>query len=193
MASREYVLRALSSAHLRAIGKVAAQWSSLETAMLRTISEIAEIEYETLLLLIGSSGTKSWTEILKALTGAEKRGVLALLCAEINDLYSMRNQIVHCDWRPPIKITPGMGLLGASFADPPKPNERASGTGIKKRSATPLVSISFSAREMLAVAKQIAEVERDLLGWKRHWMSERLRAHVRGLAGGLLAGPFPSH
>lgn len=193
MASKEYVLRALSDSHLRAIGKVAAQWSSLETTMLRAIADVASIEFETLLLFVGSSGTKTWTELLIALSGEGKKSLLSTLCHEINELYAMRNQIVHCDWKPPIKLTPGMGLLGATFTDPPKATERATGTGIKKRSAQPLVPIAFTAREMLAVAKQIAAAERDLLGWKRLWTSERLKEHVRGLSLGLLAGPIPNH
>lgn len=195
MASKDYVLRALSDRHLRAIGKVAAQWSSLEFAILRCISDIAGIDHKTSLVMIAAQGFPSWCELLKALSGdvtpkpkprmntpTELESLVTLMLG----LHKHRNNIIHCSWSAPYGITPGMGLIGMYSLPTPKAHEKATGIGLKKRERDPMFPIEYSASDMLAIAKRIDRAESALLGWRRRWIAAREQEASKGILGGLL-------
>src|SRR2546423_694411 len=110
MSKKNYVLRALSDSHLRAIGKVAAQWSSLEFYILRAVAEIAHVEHETVLMMLAAQGFSSWCEILAALSGettpkpkpkTHKPTEIEAHLTELGILHAHRNKIVHCSWSAP--------------------------------------------------------------------------------------------
>ena len=179
MAKRDYVLKALSDAHLRAIGKVAAQWSALEFAILRTISDVARTDHHTTLTMIAAQGFVSWCEILKAVSGdvtpkpkpkLNTPTELESLVTTMTTLHKHRNNIVHCAWDAPFGITPGMGLLGIHDLPRPKAHEKAKGSGLKKRERDPVFPISYTAKEMLGYARQIDRAETALHDWKRQWL-----------------------
>lgn len=195
MAAKHYVLRALSDAHLRAIGKVAAQWSSLEFAILRVIADVARIDHQTALVMLAAQGFPSWCEILKAVSGdvtpkpkpvMNTPTALESLITEMLDLHRHRNNIVHCAWSAPYGITPGMGLLGTYLLPTPKANEKASGSGLKKRQNNPVFPISYTAKEMLAIASKIDKAETALHAWRRRWIQEHAPTTEQGILWGLL-------
>ncbi|MFA7383569.1 MAG: hypothetical protein WC001_08965 [Desulfurivibrionaceae bacterium] len=178
---KEYVLSALSDAHLRGIGKVAAQWSSLEYNILRVITDIARTDHKTTLVMLAAQGFTSWCEILKALSGDvtpkpkpqnNTPTVLETLITEMTALHRHRNSIVHCSWDAPFGLTPGMGLIGAYPLPTPKSHEKAKGSGLKKRQADPLFAIEYSAKEMLSISRKIDKAQTALLSWRRQWLRE---------------------
>lgn len=184
MASKDHVLRALSGSHLRAIGKVAAQWSSLETSVLSAISDISQVSHHTVLVMIGTQGFRQWFEILRAVSGEhllKRPKPLGALWSKIEPLQKRRNEVVHCNWMAPISLTPGIGLLGASYLPTPAAHEQARGYGISRSKAAPVMPIAFSAREMLSVAREIEAAERALNAWLRQWKKTRPIKGGRGL------------
>lgn len=196
MASRDHVLRALSDAHLRAIGKVAAQWSSLEFEILRVISDISRVDQQTTMIMVAAQGFISWCELLKALSGDvspkpkpknNTPTALESLVTAMGDLHRKRNNIVHCAWDAPYGITPGMGLIGMYPLPAPKAREQASGRGLKKRQADPVFPIAYSATEMLAIAREISKAETALLAWRHQWLQAHAPKTEPRIGPGLLA------
>lgn len=196
MASRDHVLRALSDRHLRAIGKVAAQWSSLEFNILHVISDISRVDQRTTMIMVAAQGFVSWCELLKALSGDvspkpkpknNTPTALESLVTTMMDLHKKRNNVVHCSWDAPYGVTPGMGLFGMYPLPAPKAREQASGRGLKKRQADPVFPIAYSATEMLSIARDIRKAETALLAWSRHWLQAHAPKIEPRIGQGLLA------
>lgn len=192
---KKRIHEALSPAHLKAIGRVAAQWSSLELTLIWVLSKVTDIPLSTMLLLVGSQSTKQWCDMLIKITRDSKNfhSILArgpkpvqteldILCAEIEDLRPLRNQIVHATWDPP---TVRIGRL--------KAKDKAEGTGIK-RNAGMLNVFQYSSLEMLKIANRIEAVEQAAFDWLNLRKKRlRLAAALKTGAGAPSPSPSPSN
>lgn len=196
MAKKSAVSKALSPAHLQAIGKVAASWSDLELIMVAIISRLAEIPIRKGLILVGPSNITVWMEIIEKLSelsdeNSFKVDKLKPIFAKIKILQTQRNSIVHASWSTqesigmlaiPIEVTSTMPALGL---------------GVPKRGKKSVVEIKFTSAEMRAIAKNIANVESAMLEWL---VLKNSKAPQKLVANALLAyttrspkGPAKSH
>lgn len=162
------VLKALRETHIRAIGKVAAQWSVLEITILFVIAKVLNVEFRDAVAVCGSQNATAWCDMLKKLTkeskstGAPKRTVLDNICQTISELQTKRNDIVHGYWHPRKEVA--TGLLGLPL-NPSKPPELASGIVVPKRGVAVFRQIEMTPSEMLKTANEIAKAERELFDW----------------------------
>ena len=184
MASGDYVLRALSDAHLRAIGKVSAQWSSLESSIIWAISEVALVPHHTVLVMVGTQGVRPWFEILRSLSDdhllPDRPTILGGLWTTVERLQGQRNAIVHCNWDAPMSVIENEdGGADVYYHPKPKSSNKAAGQGISRSKKAPVMEIAFTAKEMLKVAREIEEAQRVLLVWVFWWKKERQPAAVR--------------
>jgi hypothetical protein len=166
---KKIVLRALGDSHLRAIGMVAAQWSSLEFSLLWVLSQEFKIKPSEAVILAGAQNAAAWCEMLRKQTnpphklGAQKRlSSIDKLALEVGKLLKLRNDIVHTAWD-----APRVGIISGVMADRKrlKASDKATGSGIPKRGSKLFTDTDFTATEMIAVATRIAKVEQDMLVW----------------------------
>jgi hypothetical protein len=166
--AKNSILSALSDSHLRAIGKVAAQWSALELTMMYCISRITGSTIKQAVILTGSQNVASWCDMLKKLTEDSKPFTgkateLDRICKQIIDIQSERNAVVHTAWHPRVAL---IGLLGSpTELVRIKSKEQASGVGVPKRGTQVYKDVAYSAPEMIRVAKDIQAAETDLFAW----------------------------
>ncbi len=169
------VLKALSDSHLRAIGMVAANWSRLEVAFLWVIARVADIDFKDATILAGAQNATSWCDMLQKLTAPPEnvqqhfkltKTPLDAIKKKVEALQRERNTIVHSYWLDPEANSRG-GLLGLGLKTRPNARQKASGTGIPKRGVKVFLKASYNATEMLGVAKQIQDLEEELLAWER--------------------------
>lgn len=177
-----YTIKTLSTTHLRAIGKVAAEWSSLELTILLTLAAAAKVDFKTATILVGTQNVTVWCEMLKKLTGdsaaykkrkkkpgepdtKKKPTELDRLCERINELQRERNEIVHAVWFP----TTPLGLPDFDSFPPKtsKSKDKLLATTFPKRGKKTTKFTIKTAKEMLAVASGIAKVGLDLHVWGR--------------------------
>jgi len=152
------VNKALTRAHLHAIGLVAAHWNSLELMVLYILSELASTPFRTTVALAAPSNFAAWLDMLRRLANRSdehrwKAGNLRKVCEKLKTLQTARNTVVHAFWHEP--DSPGLG-----FATP-----RATGIGFPKRGLMVMLPIEKSAQEMRDIAKSIAKAERELIAW----------------------------
>lgn len=192
------VLRAVSDAHLRAIGKVSAEWNDLELVILYSIAKTINLSLSHTAILVASQNVRAWCDILKRLT-RESRSYnkkspateLDKLCDEIDELQKKRNQIVHASWHLD-QSQPGLlgGLMNpAIFSAPPKPKAatKVTGIGVPKRGAKPFIDVEMTTKDMLAVAKSIQAIQLKLSAWLAR-RQQRLR-----IADALLENQIPQN
>lgn len=174
-APKKPVLKVLSDSHLRAIGMVAANWSRLEVTFLWVIARVAEIEFKDAAILAGAQNAMSWCDMLQKLTAPPEnvqqhlkiaKTPLDAIRKKVETLQRERNNIVHSFWLDPDASKRG-GLLDLGIKVRPKAGQKASGTGIPKRGGKVFLKASYNAKEMLSVAKQIQDLEDELLAWER--------------------------
>lgn len=165
------VHKALRQTHLRAIGKVAASWSSLEVTVLFVIARLLGITTEKAVAVCGSQNMAAWCDAVKKITGQPKSSVnklapvdarLNAVCKELLRLQTQRNNIIHAYWTP--NETMALSGLLSEYVKP-KPGERASGIGMPKRGHEIFRSINLTPKEMLKVAADIEKVEQEFLSW----------------------------
>ena len=191
MAKKSEVNRALSPAHLQAIGAVAAAWASLEFMMLIAIAKVSKIDTYAVLILSGPSNLTVWIESLTKFATRSKDHSFKLdelnpIFTKIKDLQTKRNGIVHALWHPE-RI--GTGILG-SIELPVTRKSTAIGMELPKRGKKPVTTIRYTASEMRKVAKEIPECEEALLSWlAKKKPSPEL--HRNMLAAALRASPNP--
>jgi hypothetical protein len=176
------VLKALRDTHLRAIGKVAAQWSALEITILFVISKTLNVSFSDATAVCGSQNASAWCDILKKLTkesksaGLPENTELDRVCITITKLQTKRNDIVHGYWHPRREMS--SGLLGLSL-NPNIPSKLASGIGVPKRGTKIFKLIELTPEDMLNTANEIAQAERALFEWhsqrqKRHLLAQAI-------------------
>lgn len=156
---------AISPAHLRGIGQVAASWNILEIDVLIAISYISGIPHETVVALIKSVGFMNWLETLSSLVENNPRyswnqKKINSFIGKVQVLYGERNSIVHAywfvnsDWKPPYLLS-DVAKIG-------KPKKIAEGFSIKKRGTKLYTHVSKSAVEMRKVATRIRAASKEL-------------------------------
>lgn len=180
---KKEVLKALSSAHLRAIGSVAAHWNLLELTLLWAISKIAKVSYSQAIIMAGAQNAEAWCAMLQKMTGDTKRPgpgakptKLDKLTTSVQELHAKRNEVVHASWHPRTPIV--AGLLSATHppSAPPKGKDKASGTGIPKRGKKVMNFIDYTSSEILAISNQIEKIEQDVYEWLGHWQKVQREA-----------------
>jgi hypothetical protein len=174
---KKAVLRALSDSHLRAIGMVAAQWSSLEVTLLWIVSRAFKIRMSQAVILAGAQNAPAWCEMLrKEMNPPIERGKktpttkLDKLAEEVAKLLKLRNDVVHTAWDPHGEYGLIDGEAGEVLnARLPriKAAHKASGTGIPKRGSKLIIETELTAAEMIAIATRIEAVEQALFVWWR--------------------------
>lgn len=173
------ILKALRDTHLRAIGKVAAQWSALEITILFVISKALNVSFTQATIVCGSQNASAWCDMLKKLTNESKGSELATVCKTIEDLQSKRNNIVHAYWHPRQEVA--NGLFGLNIT-PQKPPILARGIGVPKRGKEIFRQFEYAPQDILKVANEIAKAERSLFDWhsqrqKRLLLAQKLAEH----------------
>jgi len=146
------ILKALTPAHLKGIGEVAATWADLEFSVIHTIGWIAEIETGKIIALVSPNNFAAWLDILERVTElSDKHNFrLADFKAVRNQLKLVnteRNKIVHGTWLPPAEDKTAIGL------------------GMPKRGRKSVIGISYTALQMRNIAKQIADADKALHAW----------------------------
>lgn len=169
--------RALTPAHLAAIGQVAASWANLEFAVMVAISTITSINIKTIISLTSPCNFAAWLDILERVTQdspehewrLEQFKPLRKLLMTAN---LERNKIVHGSW--------------VAFKREDSPGS-VMGFGLPKRGRKTVIPIIYTAKEMRTVAVLIEKVEKALDLW-----SEKQRpSHPKQLANALLAMTKP--
>ena len=165
---KSQVRKALSDAHLKAIGTVAASWSSMEMTILYTMTKVANIPFQTTIILAGPSNLAAWSDMLKKLCDSTIKfrwnsKKLATLLEKIKKLSTERNNVVHASWSPDTADQP-TGLL---WTPPPNTNtpKIAKGMGVPKRGKNILIAVEKTAAEIRDVAKKIEATEQELFAW----------------------------
>lgn len=181
------IRKALSAAHLQAIGLVAAHWSELELTLLWALSKTAGIGFVKTVTLAGSQNVTAWCEMLSKLTGQplSKGSPLGKLKQQIADAQVQRNQVVHAAWHSREEVRGG--LLGEIAPKPMGAKDVASGTGVPKRGKSPLITIEFTAPEMRKVAAEIAAIEQSVHEWVYQYLQTQ-----QTRAGRPLLSPAPT-
>ena len=165
---KSQVRKALTDSHLKAIGTVAASWSSLEMSILYIMAKIASIPFQTALILAGPSNLAAWSDMLKKLCGQATRygwneKKLSSLLEKIKKLSSERNNVVHASWSPETNNQQtGLLWIPPTNAQPPK---IAKGLGVPKRGKSVLISVEKTAADIRDVAKKIEATEQELFVW----------------------------
>ena len=169
MVKKSAVNEALSPAHLKAIGSVAAAWASLEFMMLIIISKVSEIKPYDVITLAGPSSPTVWMDLILKFTkrSKEQNGKeddLTPIFNKIKDLQTKRNAIVHAAWHQEA-IVGGLLSPDTLIKIPVTIKSPASGMGIPKRGKRAVIEIKYTAAEMMAVAREIPKTEQALLAW----------------------------
>lgn len=161
MAKRKSPVRtALTDAHLKAIGAVAAQWSLLELRMLQAISLVSNVSIQQALILAGPSHFPVWMDMLRRLTTVFPSAVevdkkIDRLKKRLEGVHRKRNQVVHAAWMREDN-------LGDSSEVPYK---IATGTGLPKSGKIVLIELSMTAADIRGIRHEIEEAERSLVTW----------------------------
>lgn len=166
------ILRTLSSAHLRAIGRVATQWNALELTVLWVLSKVAGSGLTTTVVLAGSQNATAWAEMLqkltrdtKAITGSKTE--LDRIRTRIEEAQRKRNDVVHAAWHPRAEVR---GIIAEAMIQPkPKAGDRVTATALPKRGKEIYKDIAYTSAEMLKVADEIQATESDLFDWFARW------------------------
>lgn len=180
------IRKALSDAHLKGIGLVAANWADLEFTLMFLVAKESGTTPDKAFSMIAGNGLLSWLEILRRLLLENKKEWLwerlasQKLYAKLTELNAQRNQIVHAAWHVPEPLN-RLAALISQFESLPPPVE-ARGIGFKKKGPTTIV-VRFTAEEMRAVAKRIEEAREELISWaaqsppeeKRRLLAKALR------------------
>lgn len=161
------VRKALSDAHLKAIGMVAANWSALEFTLMFLVAQESGTTTNKTFTLIAGNGINSWLQVLERLLENDGKGwkwqtlKTAGLLKSLQDLQTHRNNIVHAVWNVPEPLNKLAQLVLQKVNLPPP--VQAQGLGFKKGRST--VIIQYTAADMRSVAKQIAGMREELLKW----------------------------
>src|SRR5438105_4144603 len=94
------IYEVLRPAHLQAIGRVAAEWSYLEFAVLKEISRLSGTDLPTVIVMTAPSNLMAWNDMLVVLSrwhpGFANIGkTLEKMCEHMKDLQTERNSVVH--------------------------------------------------------------------------------------------------
>lgn len=182
---RVRIYEVLRPSHLQAIGRVAAEWSYLEFAVLDSIATVAGIELWKVVIIAAPSNLAAWNDMLmvfvkqsSAYAPIEKK--LNKHCELLKDLQTERNAVVHAVWTPDTA-----GALAKAILAKQGPPKRVQGTGIPKRGRKVIVPFSKTPQEIRQTANKIAKarirlgelINRQTKAWQRRLLSK----------GGLLA------
>ena len=191
MAKKSDVNKALSAAHLKAIGSVAASWASLEFMMLIMISRVSKIEMLDVITLAGPSNLSVWIDSISKFTSRSeehngKEDDLTNIFNKIKALQTKRNAIVHATWLQETYISNGILGLGAEHPVIVNAGSRVKGFGLPKRGKKSVIEVKYTAAEMRAVAKEIAKYEQALIAWlvkpnpakHRNMLAAAIREHA---------------
>ena len=153
---RSHLTSKLSEDHLREIGRVAAEWSALEFAMLDSIAICGEVPLVKTIMLCGPAAFASWTDILLVVSANKKHGhkyePLRKLIGLLLKLLRLRNYMVHANWQHQDGVDSG---LFASVVNPGP--ETAKGLGVPKRGQDIILTVHWTVIQMRLVADLIAE------------------------------------
>lgn len=180
------IRKALSDAHLKAIGVVAASWSDLELRLVTLIILQSGTSFSKALAMVGGSNVKD--SVLITLRLLEADGLAWKIKAfkdlkiesEISRLQGLRNQIIHATWNIP-EVNRLFELLAPVEAKAKK--LKATGIGFKKNAMQISIPVEFTAAEMRTVAKEIAAVNKSIVEW---WQMREPVPRLQQLARGLL-------
>jgi hypothetical protein len=156
---------------LESIGRVAAAWSLLETAIIVNLSDIADTPPFQTTVLAGPAAFDSWLDmtiiLVKTTSHSHKLRELETLFGLMKKLHRLRNYIVHASWDEPNK---GRGII-ASAMNPVilTPYDKASGFGIPKRGHDVFVQVSWTPQQMRHVSNLIEEARLMLYEIVDHW------------------------
>lgn len=163
------IRKALSDAHLKAIGTVAANWSELEFCIMWLVAKESGTTLQKTIAMIGGNGISSWLKILQRLfyeSGSQwkwKNFVDLKLQVEIDELQGHRNAIVHAAWSEPQAPSRLAELLYPQKGR--KPPLVASGIGFKKGTPSITTGFEYTAAQIRSVAKRIEAMPQALIDW----------------------------
>lgn len=150
----------LRPSHLEAIGLVAAQWNSFELMTLHVLSKVTNNSFHNLLILINHAPINKWLEMLSSLIG-DKDEELKKIIKTADELRIHRNNIVHSVWDD---SRFKKGLLSDLETEPP---DLAVGFGLSKSKKKLILKTQYTSNEMIAIAKQIDDLETSIISWLR--------------------------
>ncbi len=150
----------ISPSHLQAIGKVAANWSALETTVIISISDISNVHTFHVFVMAGPAAFASWLDMLLVEIGNSPHHALRI--REFEDLSSLllklqrlRNCIVHATWE---SKDSGRGLVEAVMNPTVvRARDKVTGFGIPKRGRNVIVKVTWTAKKIRLVADLISE------------------------------------
>lgn len=162
MSKRKWALsRKLTRPHLEAIGRVTAEWSLLEIAILYALAETGGVKITSTIVLAAPSAFASWVDMLAIFSRRpeqkHKEDAFAEICKLLLKLQKLRNYIVHATWEDRKKTSGLIGHLINPDLVVELPREIAKGYGVPKRGRDILIDVTWTVSQMRHVARLIEE------------------------------------
>ncbi len=158
---KEVIRKALTDAHLLAIGRVAANWSYLEMQLRFEITTLAGLTSDVGFAMLAPLGFPQWLELVdfflvRSPALFAREGEWKKLRKEINDLRVERNDVVHAFWRVPQPT----GLIDSVMTGSPR--RVAKGVNVSKGILKEMKKLERTPAEIRDLAKRIRRAYLDL-------------------------------